>query len=130
MGNLLLTESTLSEEEKCQNCVDNIHSNPLFNIIVIILYSILLFGQLFLKIKYYKMLGRTSKFVILLMNLLCLDQLYENAFAMYNYNRWADNFMLFDTTDQVSRELTALVLNIITLRLYQVYEVLNAKSRT
>jgi len=37
--------------------------------------------------------------------------------------------MIFDTTDQITREMTGMVLNIITLRLYQVYEVLNAKSR-
>ena len=68
--------------------------------------------------------------MILLMNFLCLDQLFENAYAEMDYESWANRFMLFDSTDQLSRELTALVLNIITLRLYQVYEVLNAKSRT
>ena len=52
------------------------------------------------------------------MIVIIIDQLYENYLAYKFYDFWTDKFMIFDTTDQITREMTGCVLNIITLKLY------------
>ena len=109
--------------ERCSShniemCEENMHSNPYYNTSVLILFSVLVISELVILIRYNNLLGTTSKCILLLTIFICADQIYENYLAYSDYNNWIDNFIWFDTTDQISRELTAMILNIITLRLY------------